>query len=469
MKKNIRSTQLLKYVSVFVCCVVIFTSSGLAFASPAASATPSAALIANTAAGVWELVPSTTTNNLMSVDFSSPTSGWAGGSNVLLRYNGVAWQSFSAPALGANYWVSSISMLTDTDGWLVGSAKKANPYYETVILHWDGAQWNEVASPTSFALMGVSAVDNAHVYTVGGGTLCSPACDDLLGWAFLWNGSSWSSTSVGSHRRVTDVDVVSSSDGWMVGDEKNTTTNQYHALAMRWVGGSWQSVGLPDVFNNRLYAVSALDANHAWAVGLFEILRWSGSAWELVPIPAIHALLDVLAISPNDAWVVGELGIMYHWDGVSWTAVNSPVTSDLNALAKASPFDVWAVGNGGVILHYKQANVTTNHHSGAPGSYFNVSARNFSPGEEVVISVNGQTVQTTSADAQGNLTVTLSTSGIEEGAYVVHITAASAKAVVMFWIDSGAPTRDREDTFTVYSLPAGIGYGYSVFVPIIGN
>ena len=179
---------------------------------------------------------------------------------------------------------------------------------------------------------------------------------------------------------------------------------------MRWVSGNWQSVSIPNVSNNRLYAVSTLDASHAWAIGIFDTLFWNGSAWSMVPNPTIRGLMDVLAITPNDAWVVGEAGTILHWDGTTWTVVSSPTTSDLHGIANVSPYDVWAVGMGGTILHYKQANVAINHPSGAADSFYNLFANNslFS-GQTAVISVNGHVLQTTSTDAQGALSFTLST------------------------------------------------------------
>ncbi len=357
-------------------------------------------------------------------------------------------------------------MISDTDGWLVGLGKKNNVNYTTIVLHWDGSQWNEVAAPTSLALMSVSAVDANHVYTNGGGTLCSPTCNDLMSWAFVWNGSSWTFTDPGEHRRVTDVDMFGNGDGWMVGEEKDPSTNQYHAVTMHWVSGSWQSVSVPNVFNNRLYAVSTLDASHAWAIGIFDTLFWNGSAWSAVPNPTPHGLLDVLAVAPNDAWVVGEGGTILRWDGAAWKVVNSPTSSNLYGIAKVSPFDVWAVGAGGTILHYRQAHAAVNHSSGAAGSFFNLSAGGFPPNQTAVISVNGQVLQSTTTDAQGALSFTHSTAGIEDGMYFVYITVASTQTAVGFRIASAQPVWVQDGSYPVYAVPSGIGLIYSTYIPV---
>jgi hypothetical protein len=346
----------------------------------------------HTAPGVWEIVSSPTTNSLWSLDFSSPTSGWAGGDKVLLHYNGTLWQTFSVPGLGTDYCVFSISMISDTDGWLVGRAKLSHPYYEGIIFHWDGSQWNEVTPPTSLPLSAVSAVDSSHVHTVGGAQYCTPTCNDLISYAFLWNGSSWTSTPVGSHRRMTNVSMAGNSEGWMVGDEVNISTNQYKSLAMRWVNGSWQSVSVPNVFNSQLYAVSTLDANQAWAVGLFDTLMWNGSIWSVVPNYSTHGLRDVLAMAQNDAWVVGELGTILHWDGSSFVVSSNPATVYLNKVANSSPFDVWVVGESGTILHYEEASLMISGNAGVAGA---------------TLSYTDGTSKTATADGSGNYSFTV--------------------------------------------------------------
>jgi hypothetical protein len=338
-----------------ICLLVLLITSQASIVS--ANPRPNSAL-ARSVPGVWETVPSPTTNTLWSLDFSSSSSGWAGGDNVLLRYDGAAWQAFSVPALGTNYAIYSISMLSDTDGWLVGSAVKSQPYPESVVFRWDGAQWNEIASPTHFDLWTVSAADTSHVFTAGGGTLCVPACNDLLGWAYLWNGSSWISTGVGSHRNVEDVDLFGNVDGWMVGQEVDPATSQYQSLIMRWVDDTWQRVTTPAMNSNWLHAVSVLDTHHAWAVGGFAMLMWDGSAWSQLPFswPSTpHALNDVQGISAQDAWAVGEMGTILHWDGSTLAVSSSPATVNLNQVANSSPSDIWAVGMDGTILHYQQA------------------------------------------------------------------------------------------------------------------
>lgn len=59
---------------------------------------------------------------------------------------------------------------------------------------------------------------------------------------------------------------------------------------------------------------------------------------------------DVIALSPDDAWVVGDDNIdalVWHWDGMDWgrVPVALPDDSGLSALAAVGAIDVWAAGN----------------------------------------------------------------------------------------------------------------------------
>jgi hypothetical protein len=105
------------------------------------------------------------------------------------------------------------------------------------------------------------------------------------------------------------------------------------------------------------WSISATSGCNAWAVGedglgpgreLVE--HWDGTRWTIQHTPVIKGRLDgVSALSPDDAWAVGESGgdaVFEHWDGKAWRRVHSPLWSQvtMNALTAISPSDVWAVG-----------------------------------------------------------------------------------------------------------------------------
>jgi hypothetical protein len=152
-------------------------------------------------------------------------------------------------------------------------------------------------------------------------------------------------------------------------------------------GAAYSLVPSPNAFsgNNVLNGVSGASATDAWAVGslccsarhfglgtLSE--HWNGTNWTIVPSPDTKFNDDVLngvaAISPNDAWAVGNVNqtsfksrqpLIVHWNGSSWTSVAAPagLTGFLRAVSADSSSDVWAVGDDqhghATVIHYDGA------------------------------------------------------------------------------------------------------------------
>ena len=155
-------------------------------------------------------------------------------------------------------------------------------------------------------------------------------------------------------------------------------------------------------------SISATSASDIWVVGttfdlatgktLAEALHFDGTAWTVVPMaqpnPNTPTIGAVTAISPTDAWAVGEqIGatpaaggstLIEHWDGTSWNIVPSPTPGGdpgLTGVAARSATDVYAVGgelpsvNGGpsqaLILRWNGTSWTDDTGgtiSGSPGA-----------------------------------------------------------------------------------------------------
>src|SRR5439155_368254 len=153
--------------------------------------------------------------------------------------------------------------------------------------------------------------------------------------ALHWNGQIWSrvhGANVPSGGiTLEDVSAASSNDVWMVGGGPGG------AIIEHWDGHALSVVPSPPetrLVDGALSAVSADSPRDAWAVGSGGgpsaiinpvIEHWDGSRWSVVPSPQVDprysTLNDVLAISPNDVWAVGQEwdhSLIVHWDGVSW-------------------------------------------------------------------------------------------------------------------------------------------------------
>lgn len=135
--------------------------------------------------------------------------------------------------------------------------------------------------------------------------------------------------------------------------------------------GSWSVVSSPnrtrDNFN-LLSDVVAISANDVWAVGESDKVgvhdksrglteHWDGTAWSIVPSPnssSLDYLVGATAVSTSDIWAVGTefsghvpMAFIEHWNGTAWSIVTNPApaNSDLSSIVAISSTDVWAVGD----------------------------------------------------------------------------------------------------------------------------
>jgi hypothetical protein len=262
--------------------------------------------------------------------------------------------------------LAGVAAESTSNVWAVGTTGLTNP----VSMHCNGRTWTQVltpagdrpdVSPGSFsALAVVSGQDIWAVGVAAGQTLIEH-----------WDGRAWSrvpSPQPGGGIFLSGVAAVSASDVWAVG-----TTSGERGVILHWNGVAWTLVPSPvpagsrsaPVIGSQLYSVAASSPRDVWAVGEIDIQsagastrplieHWNGTAWALVPSPAIHSagtLMGVSASAPDSAWAVGGraggAGLTEHWNGRSWTVAPSPDLAgpgELHAVAAASASSAWAVG-----------------------------------------------------------------------------------------------------------------------------
>src|SRR3954449_4636400 len=103
------------------------------------------------------------------------------------------------------------------------------------------------------------------------------------------------------YEEFQDVDVLSASSAWAVGQTEIVGRPYDAALAMHWNGGSWTRVPVPEygVDGAVLFGVAAFSDTDVWATGYTKSLHapvydhqlaihWNGSRWRrfAVPVPA---------------------------------------------------------------------------------------------------------------------------------------------------------------------------------------
>jgi hypothetical protein len=228
------------------------------------------------------------------------TAAWAVGTyfdgtknrTLVEHWNGRVWQLVPSPspgvAVGANPVVNtlrSVSRVSASSAWAVGSydiAYQGATLDQTLILHWNGHAWAQVASPN----VGGPGYPYNEVYAV------SARIGDAwaVGWHLYgsaartltehWNGKTWtrvaSPTPSGASypSALYGVTTISPASAWAVGSWYQANVGE-RTLMMHWNGQGWKQVTSPNPggtqHNNRLVAVAGTSCGNLWAVGYYGI------------------------------------------------------------------------------------------------------------------------------------------------------------------------------------------------------
>jgi len=137
-------------------------------------------------------------------------------------------------------------------------------------------------------------------------------------------------------------------------------------------GATWSEAPTPT--DATLYDVDFADESHGWAVGAAgTLLRTTdgGRSWTQAEVtvadpfdgsrrPLDSSLFGVAAVSPTEAWAVGDFGVVLHTrDGVSWSSVPIPQEAFdddnipdriFNAVAFSNRDEGWIAGEFGTTL-----------------------------------------------------------------------------------------------------------------------
>ncbi|HEY7832363.1 MAG TPA: hypothetical protein VIG30_02255 [Ktedonobacterales bacterium] len=336
--------------------------------------------------------------SLASISMVSPTEGWAAGSAfpangtngnqarpLLLHYQHGVWSSMRLDIAGQ---VNSISMVSATDGWAVGT--------HGLILHYDGTAWRQVASPTQGGFTQVQMLSATDGWAVGDAF--------ANGGLFHYDGHAWTprpapASSVDGGAGVprpisfTAISMLSPTDGWAIGSLPNNGLGKLTSITpatgsaviepsvlityiLRYHNGTWSVddtlTNLPSQLNS-LQSISMSSADEGWAAGgtttlkgaqpivqSLLLLHYTGGAWHRVPDPlagsTYHAADFVRIAMPaaDDGWITAMQNsaskpIALHYDGSRWNVVPLPdiphsATWYLNGLTYTSAGDLWAIG-----------------------------------------------------------------------------------------------------------------------------
>jgi hypothetical protein len=184
------------------------------------------------------------------------------------------------------------------------------------------------------------------------------------GTILFYNGANWAPEASGTTNWLFDVSAVDANHVWAVGSGGK--------ILWKHNGGAWAAQASGTTEN--LYSVSALDTNHVWAVGNNgTILFYDGANWAPQVGRVANCLYGVSALDATHVWTVGENGVIQFFDGTNWILQSSGVGTDLRSVSAFDATHVWAVGDSGIILFYNGINWTVQS-SGTGETLYGVDA-----------------------------------------------------------------------------------------------
>lgn len=304
------------------------------------------------------------------------------------RYDGNAWTIVPSPNHPQDTLsvLQAVSAASAGDVWAVGVSHDGTLPSRTLIQHWDGTRWSIVPSPSPDTqlneLRGVAALAANDAWAVGyrGGTHTETPLETLI---LHWDGVAWSQVAspnvAGGANELNAIAALAADDIWAVGSAGGS------ALAMHWNGSAWSVVYVKPhagLSQERLTAIAGAGANDLWAVGdgrgffsnrsAATLRHWDGVHWTLKVCRAASAsnpppdyegggpdayFTGVSAAASDDVWAVGVSGsgpMILHWNGEAWTTVTHPRafpnTQLLRGVATTSEGIAWSVG-GEIVIH----------------------------------------------------------------------------------------------------------------------
>jgi hypothetical protein len=277
---------------------------------------------------------------LQGVAALSPTSAWAVGTliagtpgQIIEQWDGSKWSLFPNPTFppGSQADLFAVTSTSANDIWAVGNFGDAAGHPFNLFEHWDGTAWTvtTIEDKDFEDLAGVSADATNDAWAVGfkgvnGQTL-----------AMHWDGSEWNEVATPNigkgPNRLGGVLALSPNNAWAVGyfAPPKGDMKPMRTLILHWDGKSWKVVPSPNVGpkthspSNSLIGLTANSANDIWAFGChfaaggsgqFKtlVLHWDGKSWKVVPSPNPNkgpvgdVLFSGVVPSPGNVWIFGS-------------------------------------------------------------------------------------------------------------------------------------------------------------------
>lgn len=267
----------------------------------------------------WSVVPSSVrSGQLFAVTARTTDDVWAVGSQtvgssvltLVEHWDGTTWKAVPSPNIGTYDELNGVSIVSNDDIWAVGASGPIAGDY--ILMHWDGNAWSLVSGPVanSATLLGVKAFATDNVWAVGYKDF---VYNNNTASTFIihWDGASWSevdSPSVAAYNDLSAIDGAAPDDIWALGGSVDASFAK-QTVALHWNGTAWTVVPTP-ANGGTFTGVKVINSTKVLAVGNvissspFAEL-WDGKKWRHIPTPTFSGLLFGVTYADKVAFAAG--------------------------------------------------------------------------------------------------------------------------------------------------------------------
>ncbi|HUZ52428.1 MAG TPA: hypothetical protein VMU94_07840 [Streptosporangiaceae bacterium] len=168
---------------------------------------------------------------------------------LVLHWNGTAWKQVPSPSPPVGSILYGVTATSATNAWAVGYTAVYSEGWKTLILHWNGTTWKHVPSPNPVTvssstltwniLQSVAATSGPNAWAVGYSEEALKGSKTMI---LHWNGTSWKQVASPNPFCATcdslyGVTATSASNAWAVG----TLNVGGEVVILRWNGTTWKN------------------------------------------------------------------------------------------------------------------------------------------------------------------------------------------------------------------------------------
>jgi hypothetical protein len=294
---------------------------------------------------------------------------------------GTSTDLFGVSAAGALLRFGGTGWLADLLGTLqMRAIAGSNDYVAAAdpssVHTWSGQSW--ALMPPLVETRSVSVVEVGVIYAAGGnstgfvrrfrpgetGWTSASGIGTGSPWNGVWAASPDIAFAVGDGKATRLVNMVGSPTPGASSAELRavwgtSTDNAYavgsnngfgHILQYASTTGTWVPITLPPN-TPALWAIWGTSAASFYVAGEQGfVARWTGSAWEVQNLGTFQHFTAIGGTGPNDVFIGGSFGTLFHFDGTQWLAVRTPTNRPITGIYATSRIVFLATGEGTRLL-----------------------------------------------------------------------------------------------------------------------